>query len=465
MQVSVLKQEGLNHEIQVTVPASELSRQTDAVLQERGKTMRVDGFRKGKVPLTVLKQRYGKMILGDVLEKTVQESTASVLKDKNLRPVRQPQIKLKDETSFDEGKDLIFTMSFEVLPEIKVADFTSLAIEKPVTQVDAKAVEEMLTKIAKNNRSYNKVEDARATKKGDVVLVDFHGTTKEGEAFPGMSGHDMQVELGSGQLIPGFEDQLVGKKAGDHVHVDVTFPDDYGMKDLAGKPAIFHVDIKEIREATEAQIDDQLAKNLGFDEVAKLREAVEKEISGDYDHLSRMRLKRNLLDALDSKHSFELPKTMVEMEYDAIEQQLKREKQQQGETAEFDADEKKELREIAERRVRLGLVLAEVGRINNISVSQAELRQAIVREAQKYPGQESRVLEFYTKNPQVVESFRPQILEDKVVDFILKQAKVTEKTVTIDELTAEEEDPIAPKKKKAAASGEKAEKKTASKKK
>lgn len=456
MQVSVLKHEGLTHEIEITVPAADVAKRTDEILLERGKSMKVDGFRKGKVPMTLLKQRYGKSILGDVLEKTVQESASSVLKDKNLRPALQPQIKLKDETNFDEGKDLTFTMKVEVLPEFKVTDFAAIAVDKPIAAVEEKAIDEMMEKIAKGRRNFNKV-DGRAAAKGDLVVVDFNGTTKEGEAFPGMSGTDMQVELGSGQLIPGFEDQLIGKNAGDHVHVDVTFPADYGMKDLAGKPAIFHVDIKEIREPAAAKIDDDFAKEFGLENLQQMRDKVREEIAGDYDNLARMKLKRNLLDALDGKHSFDLPVSMVEMEYNAIEQQLQKEKQQQGEKAEFSADEKTELRQIAERRVRLGLVLAEVGRVNNITVSQAELNQAIMGEMRKFPGQEQRVLEFYSKNPQVIESFRPQILEDKVIDFILKQAKVTEVNVTLDELTQEDDE--LPK------AGKKTEKKAASKKK
>ena len=257
----------------------------------------------------------------------------------------------------------------------------------------------------------------------------------------------MSVELGSGQLIPGFEDQLVGKKAGDHVEVDVTFPEDYGVKELAGQPTIFHVDIIELQTPSETKIDDELAKKLNFENLDTLKDAVVKEVTKDYDQLSRLRLKRALLDTLDENHSFDLPETMVNMEYDAIVRQMEQEKKQAGE--EISEADKEELKPIAERRVRLGLVLAEIGRDNKVEVSQEELYKAIYAEARKFPGQEQQVLEFYSKNPQVIESFRAPIYEDKVVDHILSLAKVTEKEVSLDELTAEEEEGASPAKKPA----------------
>jgi trigger factor len=259
----------------------------------------------------------------------------------------------------------------------------------------------------------------------------------------------MSVELGSGQLIPGFEEQLTGKKAGDHVEVDVTFPEDYGVNELAGKPAVFHCDISEIREAEEPKIDDALATKLGFENLDTLKDAVVKNIGEDYDQLSRLRLKRALLDVLDENHSFELPKGMVDMEFESIVRQMEQEKKQAGEEI-TDAD-KDELKPIAARRVRLGLVLAEIGRANNVEVKQDELYKAIYAEARKYPGQEQQVLEFYSKNPQVIESFRAPIYEDKVIDFILTKATVTEKSVSVDDLTAEEDDGAAEKPKKKAA--------------
>ncbi|HAJ89792.1 MAG TPA: trigger factor, partial [Rhodospirillaceae bacterium] len=340
-------------------------------------------------------------------------------------------------------------MTVEVLPTFDVMDLSTVKVEKPVAKVEDKVVNETLDRVAKSNRSFVKVEGDRPAKMGDTVVVDFSGTTKDGVSLPGMSGKDMNVELGSGQLIPGFEEQLVGKKVGDHAHVDVTFPEDYGVNELAGKPAIFHVDITEIKEAVETAIDNALAEKLGFENVDTLKDAVVKNIAEDYAQLSRLRLKRALLDALDANHSFELPQGMVDMEYDSIVKQMENEKKQAGE--EITQADKDELKPIAERRVRLGLVLAEIGRANNVEVKQEELYKAIYAEARKFPGQEQQVLEFYSKNPQVIESFRAPIYEDKVIDFILTKASVTEKEVSIDDLTAEDEDTAeaAPKKKAA----------------
>lgn len=449
MKVSVLKQDGLTRELEVTVPAATILKNVEAQLVIYGQKAKIPGFRPGKIPMPILKKNYGRMILGEVLDKTVQDSMANALREQDIRPAMQPKIALKDGESFDEGKDLTYTMTVEVLPTFDVMDLSKVSVENPVAKVEDKVVQETLDRVAKSNRSFVKVEGDRAAKLGDVVVVDFNGQTKEGVSLPGMSGKDMNVELGSGQLIPGFEDQLVGKKVGDHAHVDVTFPEDYGVNELAGKPAIFHVDVKEIREAGETVIDNALAEKLGFENLDTLKDAVVKNISEDYAQLSRLRLKRALLDALDANHSFELPKGMVDMEFDSIVKQMEQEKKQAGE--EITQADKDELKPIAERRVRLGLVLAEIGRANNVEVKQEELYKAIYAEARKFPGQEQQVLEFYSKNPQVIESFRAPIYEDKVIDFILTKANVTEKQVSIEELTAEDDDASAAKPKKKAA--------------
>ncbi len=438
MKVSVLKEEGLTTQLEVTVPANEIQKTVDRELVAYGQKAKVDGFRKGKIPLPVLKQKYGKMILGDVLDKTVQESSAKALKDKDLRPAVQPKFELAEMTEFDGNQDLTYKMTVEVLPTFELGDLGKVSIERPVAKVEDKAVDETLERVAKSNRNFTKVEEDRATKKGDIAVVDFHGQTKAGKSLPGMSGHGMQVEIGSGQLIPGFEDQMIGHKVGAHFHVDVTFPADYGQKELAGEPAMFHVDLKEIREASETKIDDELAQRLKFENLDKLKETIKNQISSDYEQLTRMKVKRALLDALDELHEFEMPQSMIEMEYQAIQQQMEREKAQSG--GALNAEEKEDLKAIAERRVRLGLVLAEIGRKNNIEVSNEELRLAIHAEARKYPGQEIEVLEFYSKNPKVIESFRAPLYEDKVIDYILSKVKVTDKDVGVDELTKDDEE-------------------------
>ncbi len=443
---SVLKKDGLTHTIEVTVPAVEIAGTVKRELENYGKKVKIDGFRPGKVPFQILKQKYGHMILGEVLEKTVQESNAKVLKEQDIRPALQPKIELKDDQKFDENSDLTYTMTVEALPTFTVMDLTTISIEKPVAKVEDKTINETLERVAKNNRSFVKVDEARATKKGDIAVIDFDGKTKDGNSVPGMSGKAMSVELGSGQLIPGFEDQLVGKKVGDDVKVDVTFPADYHQKELAAQPAIFECKIVELREASETKIDDELAQKLRFENLDKLKDAIVQEILGDYEQLTRMKLKRALLDALDDGHDFDLPQGMVDLECESITKQMEKEKSQKGET--LSDVEKENLKLIAARRVRLGLVLAEVGRANNVDVSNDELTRAIHAEARKYPGQEIKVLEFYSKNPQVIESFRAPLFEDKVVDFILSKATVTEKTVSIDDLTNDEDDDLATKPKK-----------------
>jgi len=449
MKVSVLKQDGLSRELEVTVPAATILKNVEAQLVSYGKKAKIAGFRPGKIPMPILKKNYGRMILGEVLDKTVQDSMANALREQDIRPAMQPKIELKDGESFDEGKDLVYTMKLEVLPTFNVMDLSTIKVEKPVAKVEDKVVQETLDRVAKSNRSFVKVEDGRAAKIGDTVVLDFDGKTKEGLSLPGMSGKDMTVELGSGQLIPGFEDQLVGQKSGAQCQVNVTFPDDYGMSELASKDGIFQCSVKEIREAAEPKIDAALAEKLGFENLDTLKDAVVKNITEDYAQLSRLRLKRALLDALDENHAFELPQTMVDMEFDSIVKQMEQEKKQAGGEV-TDAD-KEELKPIAARRVRLGLVLAEIGRANKVEVKQEELYKAIYAEARKYPGQEQQVLEFYSKNPQVIESFRAPIYEEKVIDFILTKVTVTDKEVSIDDLTAEDEESgdVKPKKKAA----------------
>lgn len=456
MQVKELKSEGLVHELEVTLAANEIDSHVDTKLQEYAKTVKMPGFRPGKVPLPVLKQRYGRAVLGEVLEKAVNDSTSEVLRDKNLRPALQPKIEV---TSFDEGKDLVFTMEVEVLPEFTVTDLKSLSMEKPVVKVDAKTVDEALERIARQNRDTRPVTDNRAARTGDIVVIDYDGRTKHDDKHhAGMKASDHKLELGSGQFIPGFEDQLVGTKAGEHVAVEVSFPDPYHSAELAGQVAIFEVDVKEIHEPADAAIDDEFAKKLGLDNVAALRDVVEKQIQSEYNGLSRMKLKRALLDALDDNHDFDIPKGMLDLEYQNIEQQVKMERQNELKdgTIEMSDDEQAELRAIAERRVRLGLVLSEIGRANNIQVNDQELQRAVISEAQKYPGQEAVVFDYYRKNRQALEALRAPVFEDKVVDFISEMATITEKPVTLDELTAEEDETSYLERKQAKGGAEKA---------
>lgn len=482
MQVKEIKAEGLSHELEITVPAKDIETHTETRLKEVGKTVRLPGFRPGKVPLNVLKKRYGRTVMGEVLERVVQESAARALGDKKLRPAMQPQIAVKE---YDEGKDLIFAMEFDILPEFTVMDLKDLKLEKPVADVAAKEIDDALQRIAGQNASSKPISEDRVTKEGDIVVIDFHGRTKDdGKEHPGMHAHGHKLELGSGQFIPGFEEQLIGKKAGEKVEVNVQFPEEYGAAELAGREAVFDVDIEAIHEPAETEIDEDFAKGIGFDSLQSLRDAIEQQISSEYGRHSRMKLKRALLDALDEKHDFDIPQKMLDAEYEGISKQIEQERKaiaaQNPDDAEEELsdEEREELKTIAIRRVRLGLVLADIGNKNNISVTNPELQQAVVNEARNYPGQEKMVFDFYQKNPQALEGLRAPLFEDKVVDYILAQAEVTEKKVTPEELTAEDPEEGAesqkPAKKKKASAAKKSssenktedkpEKKTAAKK-
>ncbi|MCB1562283.1 MAG: trigger factor [Alphaproteobacteria bacterium] len=453
MQVKELKQDGLNHELEITVSANDIDKRVDNRLQEVGKTVKMAGFRPGKVPMAMLKKRYGKAIMGEVLELAVDETSKKALNDRKLTPALKPKIEVK---SFDDGKDLVYTLAVEVLPEFKLADFKGAKLERPVAKPDAKSVDDALENIAKNNLSSVEVKTKRGAKEGDILVIDFHGrTADDNKAHEGMHAHGHHLTLGSGQFIPGFEEQLIGAKAGEKIEVKVTFPENYGAEELAGREAIFDVDVEQIREPSEPKIDDEFAKSLGLEDVAALKKAVEEQLQKELDSHSRMNLKKALLDFLDEAHDFEVPPGMLDMEFAHIIQQLELERQRSGQDKEVPEDEKAEYREIAARRIRLGLILSEIGNRNELTVGDADLQRAVISEAQKFPGQERAVFDYYAKNPQALESLRAPLFEEKVVDFILELADVTDKSVTPEELFAalEDEDeakPSKPKKKAAA---------------
>jgi len=460
MQVKEIKTEGLSRELEVTVPAGDIDKHVESRLKEVGKTIKLPGFRPGKVPLAILKKRYGRAVMGEVLEQAVNESSAKALEDKKLRPAAQPKIEVVGE--FDEGKDLTFKMEVETLPEFEVMDLKGLKLEKPVAKVEKKTIDETLERIASQNKTGKPVEEDRPSKKGDILVIDFHGKTKDdGVEHPGMHAHGSRLELGAGQFIPGFEDQLTGKKAGEKVEVEVKFPEDYGATELAGREAVFDVDIQAIEEATEAKIDDDFAKQLGFDDEKALRDAVEHQIKSDYDSHSRLKMKRQLLDVLDEKHKFDVPAGMLNAEYENILQQMEQERKSNPEMAEenISDEEKEELKQIAERRVKLGLILSDIGNNNGVTISDQELQRAVIAEAQKYPGQEKMVFDFFQKNRQALEGLRAPLFEDKVVDLLFDKAEVSEKEVSVEDLTShDDEEEAKPKaKKKSTAKSKKAD--------
>jgi len=438
MQIKQTNQNALKYEYDVTMTADEISSKIDIKLQEIGKTVKLPGFRPGKVPLKVLKSKYGQAVMGEVLDAAVNEAVRQAINENELRPAMQPKVEVK---KFEESEGLECSVEIEVLPEFDVKPFDNISLEKLVAKAQDKDLETTMKRLASNSKDSKPIEGNRKSKKGDIAVIDFDGTVN-GESRPGMKGNAFQLELGSGSFVDNFEDQIIGHKAGDHVTVTVTFPENYGAKELQGVEAKFEVDIKELREKVEAEINDDFAKKFGFDSLDKLKDAIKEQMNGEYSNLSRMDIKKKLLDIIDKEYNFDIPQGMVDAEFFAIWQQLKGSlhpedpnNRAKDKTPAADKKEEKEYKEIANRRVKLGLVLAEAGRVNKVEITKQEIQQAVVAEARKYPGQEAKVFEFYQKNPQAVESIKAPIYEEKVVDFILSQAKVTEKEVTAEELT------------------------------
>jgi trigger factor len=445
MQITETNAEGLKHEMTVVVAAADIERRVTDRLSEIGRTIRLPGFRPGKVPLNLLRKRYGPSVMGEVLERTVSDSSSEAMRERNLRPALQPKIEI---LSFNEGKDLQYKLAVEVLPQIEIANLGELQIERLKPDVPEDEIDKALERIAKQQRKAEPVE--RGAEQGDIVVMDFVGSVG-GVEFPGGSAKDYSLELGSGSFIPGFEDQLIGIKPDEARTVKVDFPADYGSADLAGKAAEFAVTAKSVKAQAEQPIDESLAGAVGMENLAVLRQAVRERIERDYQGIARQKLKRALLDRLAERHQFAVPAGMLDIELDTIwrqyQAQLERAKQAGNEPTEPPKDEagvKAEYRDIAERRVRLGLVLAEIGTKNNITVTQDEVNRAIGEEARRFPGQERHVVEYYRNNPGAVDGLRAPIYEDKVVDFILELAQVTDKPVSLKELLAMDEDDDVP---------------------
>jgi trigger factor len=447
MQIVEKSGEGLSRVYGVTVPLSDLNARLEARIKEIAPTLNVKGFRPGKVPPAHVKRLYGKALMSEVVQQSLTESTQKVLDDNNLRPAGEPELKPEgDIEAVMEGKaDLAYEMTVDLMPDFTPVDGASLSLTKPVYAPTETEVDEAVAELAKQNRTYEpRTGKTVKAKDGDQVVIDFVGRV-DGEAFEGGTATDVPLVLGSGQFIPGFEDQLVGAKPDSDVVVKVTFPADYQAAELAGKEAEFETKVKEVRAPVDAPADDEFAKRLGLESLEKLKELVKGNLEEQYAGASRFKLKRALLDELDSKHDFPLPPKMVEAEFASIWQQVQADKEA-GELPPEDADKsddqlQKEYRKIAERRVRLGLVLAEIGRANNVQVTEAELNQAIMAEARKYGAQAQQIFNLLRENANAQAQLRAPIFEDKVVDLIVSQAKVEEKPVSKDELMKEDDLP------------------------
>lgn len=450
MQVTQTLDEGLKREFKIVVPASDLDARLNQRLDDLKDKVVLNGFRKGKVPLAHLKKLYGKSVMAEVLDQVVAEANKKIVDDNGLKLAMQPKVKVTAEDEADEQKavlgviegkhDLALSVALEVLPKVELQELGELKVERLTAEVSDAEVDETLTRIANANRPFA-TKDGEAAN-GDKVTIDFVGKI-DGEPFENGAAEGHELELGSGQFIPGFEEQLVGLKAGDEKTVSLNFPDAYPAENLKGKAATFDVKVHSVSAPSEVAIDDDLAKGLGLEDLAKLKDAVREQIGADFARVSRQKVKRQILDALDSQYAFDLPPTLVEQEFDNVWRQVLADLAREGKTFADEETSEEEARaeylRIAERRVRLGLVLAEIGEKHDLKVADDEITRALVERARQFPGQEQQVWDFYRNSPEALAELRAPIFEDKVVDKILESANVTEKSVSREELFADPE--------------------------
>jgi len=456
MQVTETLSDGLKRAYSVVLPAADIESRRTERLANLSKTLRLPGFRPGKVPMPVVRQRFGTAVSAEILEETVNDAMRQVLNDRGLRPALQPKIDITSEqkTNVTANQDLAFNVELEILPDIAMPDFSGVELTRPTAAVSDEAVDEVLANIAKARRELAELTDEDkaerggngAAKTGDVLTVDFVGKV-DGVAFEGGTANDVDVDLGGEGFIPGFAEQMEGMAEGDQKTISVTFPENYGNAELAGKAATFDVTAKKVRKPVVAEINDDLAMKMGYDTLDEVKTDIRARRQREYDSMSRMRIKRQLLDKLADMVSFPVPQGMLDAEFDQIWQRLDADRKA-GRIDEDDKDKdedtlKSEYRAIAERRVRLGLLLAEIGRTNNIVVSEDELTRAMRQEVSRYPGQEQMMLDLFRKYPALVDNLRGPLFEDKVVDYVLDQAKVTDQVMTPEELAQEPDAPAA----------------------
>lgn len=441
MQVLETSSEGLKRKLKVVVGAQEIGERYTAHLDKIKDQVHLKGFRKGKVPVAHIKKVFGRSVMNEVLQETIRETSSQALKDRNERPATMPDISIpENETNIESvvagEADLAYEMSFDVLPEVKLADFTSLKLEKLNADVDDEQLDEALGQLAERNTAYES-EEGREAGDGDRVTIDFKGTI-DGVPFERGEGENLQLVIGNAGFIPGFEEGITGAKAGESRDVPATFPESYPVKELAGKEAVFAVTVKDVEKPVKAAINDAFAKGLGMEGLDQLKDVVSKQLKHELDQASRMKLKRELLDALEAAHDFELPPTLVEREFEAVWKQVTEQLQRDGKTfadeGKTEEEAREDYRKIAERRVRLGLVVGEIGDKNKIEVTQDEMRAALIEQARRFPGQEKEVYEYFQKTPGAIQEIRAPIFEDKVVDFVLELAKPAERTVSRKEL-------------------------------
>jgi trigger factor len=449
MQVTETLSDGLRRAYSVVVPAADIESKCGAKLAEIGRTIKLPGFRPGKVPVNLVRQRYGASVMAEVMQDAVNTAADQLVEERKLRPAGQPRIALTEQPDLAKAKafDLAFSVEMDLLPEIVTPDLSALTLTRLRAEVDLTKVEETLATIARQQRETVAVEEDRPAETGDVLTVDFEGTV-DGVAFEGGAGTDAKVEIGGEGFIPGFSEGMAGMKVGEVRHINVTFPETYHAEALAGKAAVFKVNAKALGKPAESAVDDAMATRLGFESLDKLKEMLTGQLQRELDQMARLRIKRELLDVLAEKADFPAPQNLVEAEFAAIWNRVEQD-MKQGEVDEEDRGKdtqtlRSEYRAIADRRVRLGLLLSEIGRAAKIEVTQAELTQALRQEAGRYPGQELQVVEFFRKTPGAIEQLRGPLFEDKVVDYILEMAKVEDKVVAAEELALPPVDEVAP---------------------
>ncbi len=445
MNVTETNTEGLRRELKVVVGADELEQRLSSRLDELKGKARIKGFRPGHVPKDHLRKVYGRSVMAEVVQQAVTETSQQALSEREERPAFQPKVALPEDEAeinqiFEGTGDLSYTLTFEVLPKVEVMDLSTIALERPVTPVSDKDIDDAIDRILATNQNY-KPKDG-AAKKADRVTIDFVGKL-DGEAFEGGTAEDAPITLGAGGFIPGFEEGLTGVKTGDEKVIEATFPESYPEAKLVGKAVTFEVKVKEVAAPETPTLDDDFAKSLGVKSVAQIRETVKARMEQDRGLASRQKMKRALLDALNEGHTFELPPTLVDNEFQAIWDQVTKDLEQSKKTFEDEGTTeekaKEEYRDIAARRVRLGLLLSEIGSRNEVTVSDEEVNKALIERIRQFPGQERQVYDFYRNTPHALAELRAPIYEDKVVDYIFELAKLTDKEVSVEELYADPE--------------------------
>ncbi len=444
MEIKEKKTTGLKREFEITITNKTINELVQNKISELAPKANIPGFRPGKVPHSIIKSRFGKQIFGEVVNESLNNVSKKIVDDFKINAATQPKMDVK---SLDEGKDIKVNYSVEVMPKFKIPDLTKLKITRPIVKVENKHIDESIDRIAKQNSKTKKINKDRKTKLNDTVVIDFEGKI-DNSVFEGGSAKGHHLKIGSNSFIPGFEDKLIGKNSGQSFDIDLNFPEDYQAKELAGKEVVFNVTINEIREDIKTEINDDFAKSLGLENLQSLKKNVEEQIVNQHSIQSRSKMKREILDFLANSLDFELPNSLVEDEYQGVCMAMKTNKQdinvQKDKTYDegMSKSEKDDALIISKRRVRLGLILSEIGRLNNIKVEEKDTQNAMMQELQRYPGREKEILEYFKKNPDAQNQFSGPVFEDKIIDFIIELADVKEKNIGVEDLYKEDENDI-----------------------